>query len=35
LIWIKAKVEQRFCLLKNLKKFQEFLIFGNPKIPNT
>jgi hypothetical protein len=35
LIWIKAKVEQWFYLLKNLKILQEFLNFENPMNPNT
>jgi hypothetical protein len=35
LIWIKAKVEHRFCFLKNPKILQKFLIFRNPKNPNT
>jgi hypothetical protein len=34
LIWIKAKVEQRFCFLKTPKKIQNFLIFENPNNPN-
>ncbi len=35
LIWIRAKVEQKFYFLKNPKIPQDFLIFKNPKNPNT
>ncbi len=34
LIWIMAKVEQKFYFLKNPKILQKFLIFENPKNPN-
>jgi len=35
LIWIRVEVEQRFCFLKNPIILQKFLIFRNPKNPNT
>jgi len=31
LIWIRAKVEQKFCFLRNPIILQEFLIFGSLK----